>query len=260
MSYELSLKGRTALVTGGTKGTGQAVVKALLAQGVRVLTAARELPETSTKNLKCVKADLSTKHGCDTLIQVANEQFGPLDIIVHVVGGSKSPSGGYQALDDSIWHEELSLNLFPAVRLDRSILPTMVQRHKGVVIHVTSIQSTLPLPEATTAYAASKAALSAYSKSVSKEVSKYGVRVIRVSPGWIETEAATRLVSRIAASSGTDYEGGKKIIMESLGGIPLGRPNTPDEVADLITFLVSDRASSITGCEYVIDGGTIPTI
>lgn len=260
MSFDLSLSGKTALVTAGTKGTGLAVVNALLAQGVQVITAARELPSTQTENLTFVKADLSTKHGCKHLIDVITEQFGSLDIIVHFLGGSKSPGGGYQKLDDDIWLDELSLNLFPAVRLDRSLLPSMVKNRKGVVVHVTSIQSSLPLPEATTAYAASKAALSAYSKSISKEISQFGVRVIRVSLGWIENEAANKLIERISKEAKTDLEGGKEIIMRSLGGIPLGRPNTPEEVADLITFLVSERASSITGSEYVIDGGTIPTV
>jgi NAD(P)-dependent dehydrogenase (short-subunit alcohol dehydrogenase family) len=84
--------------------------------------------------------------------------------------------------------------------------------------------------------------------------------VVRVSPGWIETEAAVALADRLAAQAGTDYEGGKQMIMKGLGGIPLGRPAKPEEVADLIAFLVSPRAASITGAEYVIDGGTIPTV
>ena len=147
----------------------------------------------------------------------------------------------------------------PAVRLDRELVPAMVAQGRGVVIHVTSIQRELPLPEATTAYAAAKAALSTYSKSLSKEVSPKGVRVVRVSPGWIETEASVRLAERLAKDAGTDYEGGKQIIMNSLGGIPIGRPSKPEEVASLIAFLASDRAATITGAEYVIDGGTIPT-
>ncbi|MFP4897566.1 SDR family oxidoreductase, partial [Paraburkholderia sp. EG304] len=95
----------------------------------------------------------------------------------------------------------------------------------------------LPLPESTTAYAAAKAALSTYSKSRSKEITPKGVRVVRVSPGWVETEAAVALAERLASPAGTDYEGGKQIIMDALGGIPLGRPCTPAEVANLIAFL-----------------------
>ena len=147
-----------------------------------------------------------------------------------------------------------------AVRLDRALLPAMIAQRSGVVIHVTSIQRELPLAHSTTAYAAAKAALSTYSKSLSKEVTPKGIRVVRVSPGWVETEAAVALAERLAAEAGTDYEGGKEIIMKSLGSIPLGRPAKPSEVADLIVFLASSRAAAITGTEYVIDGGTVPTV
>src|SRR5882757_11138874 len=103
-------------------------------------------------------------------------------------------------------------------------------------------------------------ALSNYSKGLSKEVSPKGIRVIRVSPGWVETEAAVRLVNRLAEEGGTDYEAARKGLMTSLGGIPLGRPAKTKEVADLVAFLASPRAASITGTEYVIDGGTVPTV
>ncbi len=126
--------------------------------------------------------------------------------------------------------------------------------------NVTSIQDQLPLPEATLAYAAAKAALANYSKGLSKEVSPKGIRVVRVSPGWVETEAAVGLVKELAAKNDTDYDGARSALMNSLGGIPIGRPAQPKEVADLVAFLVSPRAASITGTEYVIDGGTVPTV
>jgi NAD(P)-dependent dehydrogenase (short-subunit alcohol dehydrogenase family) len=124
---------------------------------------------------------------------------------------------------------------------------------------VTSIQRQLPLHDATLAYAAAKAALSNYSKGLSKEVGPKGVRVVRVSPGWVETEAAVGLVQELARKDQVDYEVARIRLMESLGGIPIGRPAKPGEVADLIAFLVSPQAASITGTEYVIDGGTVPT-
>ena len=257
--FSLELNDRRALVTGGTKGVGAAVVSALREAEVTVIAAARSVPETLPEGVHFVAADLTTADGCDTVAKAVEDKLGGIDIIVNVLGGSSAPGGGFAALGDDEWAKALNQNLMPAVRIDRALLPLMLEQGSGVIIHVTSIQHELPLPESTTAYAAAKAALSTYSKSLSKEVAPKGVRVVRVSPGWVETEAAVRLAERLAKQAGTDYEGGKEIIMKGLGGIPLGRPARPKEVADLITFLVSPRADAITGAEYVIDGGTVPT-
>lgn len=260
MTADGELNGRRALVTGGTKGVGEAVVTALRDAGASVLTTARSRPERLSQSDFFIAADVSTREGCEVVARAVRERLGGVDIIVHVVGGSSAPAGGYAVLTDTEWDKALSQNLLAAVRLDRALLPAMVDQGSGVIIHITSIQRVLPLPEATIAYAAAKAALANYSKGLSKEVSPRGVRVVRVSPGWVETEAAVGLVSEIAQKNGTDYEGAKKVLMASLGGIPIGRPAKPKEVADLITFLVSPRAGSITGTEYVIDGGTVPTV
>lgn len=260
MSFDLQLAGRRALVTGGTKGVGVSVVETLRDAGVRVVATARSAPSQPVDGVRFIAADLSTAEGADEVAESVLQQFGGVDILVNVLGGSSAPGGGFAALDDMQWSKELNQNLMPAVRLDRALLPSMVAHGSGVIIHVTSIQRVLPLPESTIAYAAAKAALSTYSKALSKEVTPKGIRVVRVSPGWVETEAAVALAERLAAQASTNYEGGKQIIMRGLGGIPLGRPAKPKEVADLIAFLVSPRAASITGTEYVIDGGTVPTV
>ena len=259
MSLDLGLEGMRALVTGGTKGVGAAVVEALVAAGARVAATARTVPDGTPGQAVYIAADLTTAEGCAKVAEAVIGRLGGIDIIVNVLGGSSAPAGGFAALSDFDWQKEIDHNLMPAVRLDRALLPAMIAQGSGVIIHVTSIQHRLPLPQSTTAYAAAKAALSTYSKSLSKEVAPAGVRVIRVSPGWVETEASSRLAERLAEEAGTDYEGGKRIIMNSLGGIPLGRPAKPEEVADLITFLVSARAAAITGTEVTIDGGTVPT-
>ena len=259
MSFDLDLTDCRALVTGGTKGIGAAVVDVLRDAGAKVIATARSVPAEALEGVHYIAADLATAEGCAAVAASVLQQWSRIDILVNVMGGSSAPGGGFAALDDAEWSKELNQNLMPAVRLDRALLPSMIERASGVIIHVTSIQHELPIPDSTTAYAAAKAALSTYSKSLSKEVAPKGVRVVRVSPGWVETEASVRLAERLAAQAGTDYEGGKQIIMKGLGGIPLGRPAKPREVADLIAFLASPRAASITGTEYVIDGGTVPT-
>ncbi|WP_281783487.1 SDR family oxidoreductase [Sinimarinibacterium flocculans] len=259
MSFDLGLAGKRVLVTGGTRGAGAATVRALLDADARIVVAARSLPAQAVGEVHYLAANLSTAEGAQAVADAAHEHLGGIDILINVVGGSSAPAGGFAALDDAEWGKELDLNLMSAVRLDRALLPSMIAQGSGVIVHVTSIQRVLPLPDATTAYAAAKAALSTYSKALSKEVTPKGVRVLRVSPGWIETAAAVALAERLARQANTDYEGGRKIIMDTLGGIPLGRPVKPQEVADLIAFLASPRAASISGVEYVIDGGTVPT-
>lgn len=257
MDTGMQLQGKRVVVTAGTKGLGKATVALFRAHGAQVMAVARHRPDDLPAAL-FFAADLTTAAGCAAVADEAARRLGEVDALVHVVGGSSAPAGGFAALDDATWQAELDLNLMPAVRLDRAMLPAMLARGEGVIIHVTSIQRALPLPASTTAYAAAKAALSTYSKSLSKEVSPKGIRVVRVSPGWIETEAAVALAERLASEAGTDYEGGKQLIMQALGGIPLGRPAKPAEVANLIGFLASPLAASITGVEYVVDGGTIP--
>jgi NAD(P)-dependent dehydrogenase (short-subunit alcohol dehydrogenase family) len=259
MSVEGELHGRRALVTGGTKGIGAAVVEALRQAGATVMTTARSQPESLDHADWFVTADVATAAGCAAVADAVRDGLGGADIIVHVVGGSSAPAGGFAVLDDAQWNTALSQNLLAAVRIDRALLPGMVAQGSGVIIHITSIQRLLPLPEATIAYAAAKAALSNYSKALSKEVGPKGVRVVRVAPGWVETDGAVGLVQEIARKNATSYDDARQIVMDSLGGIPIGRPAKPKEVADLVAFLASPRAASITGTEYVIDGGTVPT-
>jgi NAD(P)-dependent dehydrogenase (short-subunit alcohol dehydrogenase family) len=257
MDGDLEIRGRRTLVTGGTKGVGAAVAARLRELGAKVLTTARSSSQAG--NDMFVAADAATSDGCAAIAAAVLRRLGGVDIIVHVVGGSTAPAGGFAVLDDEEWQMEFNLNLLPAVRLDRALLPAMIEQGSGVIVHVTSIQRQMPLPKSTIAYAAAKAALSNYSKGLSKEVGPKGIRVVRVAPGWIETTAASALIARLAAEAGSDEQTARQGLMDSLGGIPIGRPAKPNEVADLIAFLVSPRAGSITGGEFVIDGGTVPT-
>ena len=159
-----------------------------------------------------------------------------------------------------MWLSELNLNLLAAVRLDRLLIPQMVERGSGAVVHVTSIQSVLPLPDATTAYASAKAALRTYSKSISKELGPKGVRVNAVSPGWIMTEGTDVFLKRLQDANGGSIEDAHQLVLAGLGGISIGRGAEPFEVAEAIAFLASDRAASVHGAELIVDGGTVPTV
>lgn len=251
--------GKRVLVSGGSKGLGRATVDRFLAGGARVITAARGRLEPMD-GVEFVQADLATPKGAHTLAEAALERMGGVDILAHVVGGSASPAGGFLALTDEHWLAELNLNLMAAVRLDRLLAPQMIERRAGTIVHVTSIQSILPLPDSTTGYAAAKAALRTYSKSISKELGPKGVRVNVVSPGWIMTEASVDFLGRLQAANGGTVEDARRGVLDALGGIPIGRAAEPSEVADLIAYLASDRAAAIHGAEFIIDGGTVRTV
>jgi NAD(P)-dependent dehydrogenase (short-subunit alcohol dehydrogenase family) len=251
--------GKRVLVSGGTKGLGRATVERFLAGGARVITAARATQDP-IEGVEYVQADLTTAEGGETLTRTALETMGGVDILAHVIGGSSTPGGGFVALTDEHWLSELNLNLLATVRLDRLLIPQMAERGTGAVVHVTSIQSILPLPESTTAYAAAKAALRTYSKSISKELGPKGVRVNAVSPGWIMTEASVDMLKRLQAANGGTIEEARQMVLDGLGGISIGRAAEPHEVADLIAYLASDRAASIHGAEFIIDGGTVSTV
>jgi NAD(P)-dependent dehydrogenase (short-subunit alcohol dehydrogenase family) len=251
--------GKRVLVTGGTKGAGKAIADRFQHSGATVIITARSIPE-EIADRHFIQADVSTAEGTGKVIVEILNRFGGVDIMVHNVGGSSAPSGGFVTVTDELWQQAIDENLFPAVRIDRGLLPSMIERGSGVIIHISSIQRSLPLYDSTLAYAAAKAALTNYGKALANEVSPKGIRVVTVSPGFIETDAATRMIQRMADKDKSDYAAARQKLMEMLGGIPLGRPNQPEEVAELVAFLASDRASAITGTEVVIDGGTIPTV
>jgi len=260
MDYQSELSGKIALVTGGTKGAGRAIAERLLQAGATVIITARNAPEKENSKLHFISADLSKAEGTHKVVSEVLSAYGRLDILVNNLGSSTTPAGGFLVLSDEDWLSTLQANLLAPVRLDRGFLPQMIEQKNSVIIHIASIQGILPLYESTLPYAAAKAALRNYSKSLSNEVTPKGVRVLTVSPGWINTTASKAWLGEIARNANSTIEEAQQSVMDALGGIPYGRPAEPEEVAELVGFLVSPRASYLSGTEYVIDGGTVPTI
>lgn len=252
--------GKIALVTGGTKGMGEATVRKLVQGGATVVATARHAPEQPLDGVRYLEADVATPEGAAHVTETVRREFGHLDFLVNNVGGSSAPNGGALALTDAMWDAALQANLMSAVRLDRAFLPAMVERRSGAIIHISSIQRRLPLYQSTVAYAAAKAALSNYSKSLANEFGPRGVRVNSVAPGFTETKATKAFIARIAEHSQSSEDEARQQLMVSLGGIPIGRPALPEEVAELVAFLLSPLAAAIHGAEFVIDGGTVPTV
>ncbi|MGO4532050.1 SDR family oxidoreductase [Paenibacillus sp. 2TAF8] len=258
--YDQELKGKRVLVTGGTKGgIGEATARRLADAGATVITTARSTPgELKTSGL-FIQADISTPEGTSKIVHEILEKFGGIDILVNNVGGSSAPIGGTLMQSDTDWQSVFETNLFAAVRLDRGLVPSMLKQGYGVIVHISSIQRRLPGLN-TMVYSAAKAALTNYSKNLATEFASKGIRVNTVAPGFTETEGAKDQISLIAQRSGTNYANARQELMDALGGIPIGRTARPEEIAELVAFLVSDRSSYIIGAEHTIDGGIIRTI
>ena len=253
------LTGKVALVTGGTKGIGKAIADQLAALGATVIISARSRPDADSE-YAFIAADLTRPEDNKQLANKIIEEYHGLDILINNVGGTSAPAGGFSVLSDQDWENDLQLNLLSAIKLDRALVPLMIERNTGVVIHISSLNGKLPLYASNFCYGVSKAALNNYSKVLANEVASKGVRVITVSPGMVKTTAMESFLHSYGSSIGKNLKETAQLVMDSLGGVPMNRLAQPEEIAHLIGFLVSPKASYITGSNVVIDGGTIPTV
>jgi len=248
------LLGFRALVTGGTRGIGAAIAATLARRGANVVISARAPADELPDGVQLVLADASTTEGTKHLAAEAEALLDEVDILVNNAGGGGPFPGGTATIPDSEWEAALAANLLSAVRLDRLLVPGMRARGRGAVVHISSNSARQPAGQLAH-YAAAKAALTNYAKSLALEAAPDGVRVNTVSPGMTRTSAVEGVLATLAAAQDTDVETVLEMLITQMGGIPLGRPGNPNDIAELVAFLVSDRASWITGSDFAIDGG-----
>ncbi|TWV55617.1 SDR family oxidoreductase [Streptomyces misionensis] len=258
---DLKLTGKTALVTGASRGIGLAVVRALIAEGVRVVAAARTpTPELTATGAIPVAADLADPDAAERLVGEAVAELGGLDVLVNNVGGGDGDAtGGFLDVTDAQWAQVVDLNFFATVRVTRAALPALLAA-RGAIVNVSSVGARVP-HSGPIAYTAAKAALTAFGKALAEETGPRGVRVNTVSPGPVRTamwESPDGYGAQLAAALGVSHA-------ELLAGLPgstgmlIGRLVEPDEVAALVAYLASPLAAATTGADHVIDGGAIKT-
>ncbi len=255
---DLGLEGKRALVTGASKGIGLAVARRLVAEGAAVVAGSRrssvELDSLGGGgDVVHFSADLSGDEGPSQLVKAALTG-GPIDILINNAGAVTPRLGGFTSVTDEQWTTTMALTFMAAVRTTRAVLPHMIARGSGSIVNNASVNATLPDPLVID-YSAAKAAVINFSKALSKEVGRHGIRVNAVSAGpvstelWLGSEGVAATVSAALDANPDD------IAHEAVKDTATGRFTAPEEVADLIVFLASERASNVTGANYLVDGG-----
>lgn len=260
---DLGLSGKIAVVTGASKGIGLAITRALLAEGATVVagarSAGRDLPDLVEQGrVHFVSADLSTAEGPLALVGRAAE-LGGIDILVNNAGAVTPRPDGIVSVTDDEWERSLTLTLMAAVRTTRAALPELLRRGGGSIVTVSSVNAFLPDPMVVD-YSAAKAALTNYCKSLSKQVGAQGVRVNTVSPGPVATDlwlGAGGVAATVATANSLTPE---EVAAGAAADGVTGRFTRPEEVADLVVMLASNRLGNVTGADFVIDGGLITTL
>ncbi len=254
-----SLKGQVVLVTGGTKGIGKAIAGKLSDAGAQVVVTARNAPKDKASEHHFIAADLVQPESAEIIAKEIVEKYGRIDVIVNNAGANLSPGGGFSALSDEHWYNDWQLNFMSAVRLNKMLLPVMIQQKSGVIINISTGVAKQPIWEMTMSYSSAKAALNVYSKALANEVGAKGIRVNVVSPGVVKTPLMLEFIEGIATSSNITAEEAFSTVMNKVG-VPLGRMAEPEEIADLVAFLASPQAKYITGANYSVDGGALPIV
>jgi NAD(P)-dependent dehydrogenase (short-subunit alcohol dehydrogenase family) len=245
------LKGRRALVTGGSRGIGGAIVGRLVSAGARVVAVARHPGENFPAEAAFIQGDVSSLSGVQAIVEQAI--FDGVDILVNNAASGRIYPGGSLTIPDSGWQESFNTNFFSAVRLTAALLPGMVERKSGSIVNISSGAALTPPSGAMIHYSSAKAAMNAWSKTLATEMAPHGVRVNTVTPGNVATPGADAVRADFTKAFGITTEA-------VTAAIPLRRMGIPQDIAELVEFLVSDRAGWITGSNFIVDGGQNPSV
>jgi NAD(P)-dependent dehydrogenase (short-subunit alcohol dehydrogenase family) len=262
---ELGLKGRAAVITGGSVGIGLAIAEGLAAEGVDLLLSARDgarlareaarITTTFGVRVETVAGDVSTPEAAEAIVAKAEASFGGADILINNAGTGSNET--IQEAPDSKWDFYWNLHVMAAVRLSRGLVPGMKRRGGGVILHNASICASQPLGYEPI-YNVTKAALVMFSKNLANEVIGDKIRVNTVNPGLVLTPDWVKTAKELTASTGGDWEGHLQSVADEFA--PIRRFASPAEIANLFVFLCSDRASYCVGSAFFADGGMLRTI
>jgi len=261
---DLNLENKVAVVTGASKGIGLAIVQALVEEGARVVAGARTTESLAgLDRVTAVAVDLASKDGPARLIRRALDDHGRVDVLVNNVGAVRLRLQGFLAMSDEDFEWAMQMNFFAALRATRAAVTAMLEQRAGAIVNVASVNAFFQPDGGTIDYGAAKAALVNVAKALAQELGPRGIRVNSVSPGPVSTDlwlGKNGVAETVARATGVDADTARKNVVASIGGFATGRFTTPEEIANLVVFLASDRAGNVTGANYVVDGGLIKTL
>jgi NAD(P)-dependent dehydrogenase (short-subunit alcohol dehydrogenase family) len=260
---DLGLAGKVAVVTGAGKGIGMAVTKELAAEGASVVAGSRTIESLEgLDGVTPVAVDLSSAEGPATLVGRAIEEFGRVDVLVNNVGAVRMRLEGFFGTSDEEFEWAMQMNFFIALRTTRAALKAMVEAGSGAIVNIASVNAFFQPDAGTIDYGAAKAALVNLAKTLSQEFGPKGIRVNSVSPGPVETDlwlGEHGVAETVAKANGTDAATAREQVVAGIGGFATGNFTKPEEVANIVAFLASERSANVTGANYLIDGGLIKT-
>jgi meso-butanediol dehydrogenase/(S,S)-butanediol dehydrogenase/diacetyl reductase len=241
------LDGRVAVVTGGARGIGRGIVDALAARGAAVVVA--DLDPDTAGDEECLRVDVTDEGSVRDLVHDVIERHGRLDILVNNAGVSRSLP--FVDIDEAEWDRVFAVNVKGVYLACRAVVPHMMQRRYGKIVNISSLVGKEAIP-LFVHYSASKFAVLGLTQGLAKEMAPYDVNVNAVCPGVVRTPLWEPLLDQLSETKGITRD---QAFDEFVSGIPLGRPQEPEDIGEMVAFLASDRARNMTGQGINVTGG-----